>query len=153
MARFIQPKNKLKEKLGDGGIRKVNIARAEKGIEEFEVDFTPIAAKYLVEIRGSLSKKDQIDRSKMLDCLVQLRAQGAFFQFKSITAITDILVDLLDSLNDIDDTILQIVNSYEQATQVLIKMNIKDDQNETCNALVVELNTVCQKYKSQHNII
>jgi hypothetical protein len=152
MARIVQPKNKLKEKLGEGGFRKENIERAQKNLEEYDVDFFPIAEKYLLEIREVLANKDADNYNPIMDSLVQLRAQGSFFQFKSITAVTDVVVDLIDSLNKIDDTILQIINAYEQSMRIILKMDIKDDQNETCKALLMEMGLVCEKYKKRHDI-
>lgn len=149
MARIVQPKNKLKQKVGGGGIRKENVERAQKAIEDNVVDFSPIADKYLNGIREAIENKPDDVYDRVLDSLTQLRAQGAFFQYPSITAVTDIVVDMLDTLNKVDTTILQIIDSYEQATRVIIKMNIKFVEDQTCQMLVAELSSVCNRYKTK----
>lgn len=156
MSKIFVPKNKLKEKVGEGGFKEESIQRAQKSIEENVVDFNPIATEYLKNIRTALAdyqNKQNSPRlySDLLDQLTQLRAQGSMFHYSSITAITDIVVDLLDSLNTVDEKIIEIVNSYEQCATIILKNGIKDDTDKTCQTVASELKAVCNKYKAKHN--
>lgn len=154
MTRIVKPKNTLKEKVGDGGFDPEDIKKAQATIEENVVDFRPIAKRYLGEIKTALNDeviKNDSDHlySILLDQLTQLRAQGAMFQYPAITMLTDTVVDLLDSLKGVDDTILEIINSYEQSAMLLLAKDIKSDKDKICQALVKELAQVCQKYKEK----
>lgn len=155
MSKIFIPKNRLKEKVGDGGFNQESIKKAQKTIDENIVDFEPIAKKYLDKIKTAISayQKNQNESdlyAQILDQLTQLRAQGAMFQYPSITVITDTVVDLLDSLKKVDDKIVEIINAYQQSASVIIASNIKSDQDKVCKALVFELRKVCLKYKEKY---
>jgi len=131
MDRIIIPKNVLKEKAGSGGFSNDLILEAQEKIDNNSVDFTLIAEKYLARIRASLS-----EHSKTKDCshlcpsilgdLTQLRAQGAMFHFYSITHVTDIVLDLIDSLENVDSKIWMIIDSYEKCASLLLRAQVKD---------------------------
>lgn len=152
MSKIYIPKNSLKEKVGDDGFSQERIKSAQKIIDENIVDFEPIARNYIIKIKEALSdfeehKNHDILYCNILDQLIQLRAQGGLFGHPSVTAITDPVVDVMDSLSQIDHTIIEIINSYKQAVLVLIASHIKSDQDKICIALVLELKKVCTKYK------
>lgn len=156
MNKIVIPKNKLKEKVGSGGFSEASISKAQQSIDENEVDFQPIADTYLTQIRQSLKeyneKKDsELLYSTLLDQLTQLRAQGSMFHYPSITVITDIVVDLLDSLKRVDEKIVEIVNAYEQAAKLLLMKNVKKAEGGMCAAISAELETVCKKYKKKYS--
>jgi len=156
MSKIVIPKNTLKKKVGDGGFKEESIKKAQETIETNEVDFNPIAFEYLNRIRKDIAEynthKDSVKlHSGLLDHLTQLRAQGSMFHYSSITAITDIVVDLLDSLKNVDEKILEIVNAYERCASILLKQSVKSDSNPICQSITTELKTVCNKYKAKHN--
>ena len=156
MSKIVIPKNKLKEKVGDGGFKQESIQKAQSTIENNEVDFNPIAFEYLNRIRTDITayithKDSNRLHSALLDHLTQLRAQGSMFHYSSITAITDIVVDLLESLKNVDDKILEIVNAYEKCASILLKQSVKNESNPVCQSIITELKTVCTKYKTKHN--
>lgn len=154
MSKLVMPKNTLKEKVGNGGFKNEDLLRAQTAIDENDVDFKPIADKYLGLIRVGLEDYKNNNAhdlySILLDQLMQLRAQGSLFRYPSITAISDTVVDLLDSIKKVDGTIIEIVQAYEQSTKILMAHNIKSSDDKTCVALVKELAKVCQKYKDKH---
>lgn len=154
MSKLITPKNKLKEKVGNGGFNQADIEKAQTSIEENDVDFVPIAGNYLKLIRKALEKYEQSGGkgdlySDLLDQLTQLRAQGSMFHYPSITEITDTVVDLLDSLATIDDTIIEIVVAYEKSANIILSSEIKSKTDPICVALVKELKAVCDRYKTK----
>jgi hypothetical protein len=157
MAKIIIPKNELKKKVGNGGFKEESINKAQTAIDENVVDFKPIAAEYLQNIRAALANfdKDQdSDRlySGLLDQLTQLRAQGAMFHYSAITAITDVVVDLLDSLQSVDSKIIEIVNAYEKCASILIKSEVKQETSPICLTLTNEIKSVCLKYKQKYEV-
>lgn len=153
MSKLIIPKNTLKEKVGDGGFRAEDLARAQTAIDKNDVDFKPIADKYLALIHKALDdhKNDNsIDLySTLLDQLMQLRAQGALFRYSSISAVSDTVVDLLDTIKKVDGTIIEIVQAYEKTAKALLSNGIRNNEDAVCRAFVKELGNVCQKYKDK----
>jgi len=156
MNMIIKPKNTLKEKVGDGGFRAESLKKAQTAIDENDVDFVPIAKKYLGLINRAIEDNGDNKNSKklyseLLDQLMQLRAQGSMFNYPSITVTTDIVVDLLESLNMVDDTIVEIVQAYEKSAMALLGAKVKSVDNPVCKALASELQTVCNKYKAKRS--
>ncbi|MAE51754.1 MAG: hypothetical protein CMH27_08075 [Micavibrio sp.] len=155
MSKIFVPKNTLKEKVGNGGFDEKSIEKAQKSIDDNVVDFAPIAKTYLGKIKTAITEfESQEDHhalyTQLQDQLTQLRAQGSMFQYPAITAITDTVVDLLDSLKRVDAKIIEIVNAYEQSANILIASNVKSDKDKVCRALVLELQKVCDKYKVKY---
>lgn len=148
--KIVRPKNKLKEKVGDGGFDEKNLEKAQKAIEENEIDFAPIAmdllAKLQADVQKTLKSENMTEYHAIQDTLMQLRAQGSMFRFPSITAVTDIIVDLLDKHKKVDKTIIEIIIAYQSAAQVIIKTSVKSEKDPVCRALSKELVIVCQKY-------
>lgn len=153
MAKLIMPKNTLKKKVGDGGFKQSDLLKAQRSIEDNDVDFKPIADKYLALIRQALveyNNDKSIDlHSLLLDQLMQLRAQGSLFRYSSISAISDTVVDLLDTIKKVDATIIEIVEAYEKSTKVLLLKGVRNSEDMICKAFVTELSNVCKKYKDR----
>lgn len=107
MNKIVIPKNELKAKVGDGGFDEKKVKAAQTAIEENEIDFAPIAAQYLALLKEAVAaavttKEYEGAYAQLLDVLTQLRAQGSMFHYSSLTAVTDVLVNLLDSTELID---------------------------------------------------
>lgn len=156
MAKLVKPKNKLKEKVGDGGFNPEDLKRAQKQIDENDVDFVPIAERYIIQIKDALNNYDKTQDEQqlhgdLLDVMTQLRAQGSMFHYPTISTITDTVVDLLDSLHSIDETIIEIVQAYDQCARVIVKGKIKNDKDKTFLVLLKELQDACNRYKKKHN--
>jgi hypothetical protein len=153
MAKLIMPKNTLKKKVGDGGFKPEDLQKAQKAIDENDVDFRPIADKYLSLIHKAIEDyraNRSLDLySVLLDQLMQLRAQGSLFRYSSISAVSDTVVDLLDTIEHVDDTIIEIVKAFEQATKALLLKGIRNQDDMVCKVFVTELSNVCKKYKAK----
>ena len=52
--KFHNPPNKLREKVGYGGMDPLRVERAEAFIDENELDFTPYAEKYIATLHYPL---------------------------------------------------------------------------------------------------
>lgn len=155
MSKLYTPKNKLKEKVGEGGFNPVLLEDAQKAIEENDIDFVPIAEKLIGKLDGYLKDgKDDPEslniKSKLLDQLTQLRAQGSMFHYPSITAVTDVVVDLMDSVEVMDKTLLKITEKYSQSAKVVLGAKTQDEKDKVVQAIIKELRDVAEKYKEKH---
>ena len=157
MSRLVIPVNHLKDKVGDGGFDEENIKKAQQAIEENEVDFKPIAQEYLDDLTQTLqaieagSKSAESSLGVVLDPLMQLRAQGALFHYPSVTEISDVIVDFLDTVQMMDNDILEIVNAMKKAVDAILAMEVKDASDQTCVALIEELQGACARYLRTHS--
>ncbi len=155
MAQLIITKNRLKEKVGSGGFKPEALAKAQKSLDENTIDFIPIAIPYMEEIKNVIAeyKKSPSPSAfgKLLDPLMQLRAQGTFFKYPSISKLSDVVVDFMDSVEGIDDTIMEIVVAFEASANALLKAKLMDENAPPCAALITELSAACNRYKAKQN--
>ena len=153
MSKLVEPKNILKEKAGDGGFNTEDIKKAQKAIEENDVDFKPIAQKLLqgvgttIQDIRSKGAYNQACLGQVLDPLMQLRAQGALFKYPSITMISDVVVNFLDTENTIDNDVVEIIVAYQKAAEALLGLGVKDEADKVCKTLASELTQACVRYQ------
>lgn len=155
MAKLVVPKNALKAKVGSGGFSKDNIEKAQAKLEQNDIDFRPIATQYLEEVSSTIvaydSAKSKETLLKVLDPLMQLRAQGTLFHYPSITVISDIIVDFLDFHEKIDDQIIEIVRAYTKTAGLILDREIKKAEDPICKAFTNELSAACDRYNNKSN--
>ena len=152
MAKLVKPKNRIKAKVGTGGFDEEKIEKAQNVIKENKVDFSPIAEKFLDELDDVLGNDDLQDKerfSMMLDPLMQLKAQGTMFNYSSITVTTFVVVEFLDEKQKVDHTIKEIIKAYSQTIRTLLKLELRDSEDKTCQLLVNELSKVCERYSKK----
>jgi hypothetical protein len=153
MAKLIITKNRLKEKVGTGGFKAEALAKAQKSLDENTIDFIPIAQPYIAEIRRVVAEyKANPDPSafrQLMDPLMQLRAQGSFFKYPSISKLTDVVVDFLDSVEGVDPIIIQIVTAYEMSARAVLAAKLMSETHPSCAALIRELGAACERYKAR----
>lgn len=157
MSKLLKPQNTLKKKVGHGGFNEKDIKKAQKSIEENTVDFKPIAIELLdtldkVLLSVKAGERDiKASLGSILDPLMQLRAQGSLFHYPSITHISDVVVDFLDTEKSVDKNIIEMLEAYKKAASALISLEIKDENNKTCVAFVSELKSACLRYQLKNN--
>jgi len=153
MAKVVVPKNALKAKVGNGGFSKENIDKAQKALEQNDIDFRPIAGKYLDEITTIVANHDPAKPKEtllgVLDPLMQLRAQGTLFHYPSLTMVSDIIVDFLDFHEKIDDRIMEIISAYIKTAGLILGREIKKAENPICKAFASELRAACDRYNNK----
>lgn len=154
MVKLYTPKNRLKEKVGDGGFNPVHVEDAQALLDDNEIDFVPIGYRFLDDldqaITGARDPSSDDLRIQVLNSLTQLRAQGAMFGYASITFVTDVLVDFMDSLDRIDAKIVAIVEQYSKSARIILSTEIRDENHEVCVSLIKELHEVCRRYKDKY---
>src|SRR5690242_20454244 len=107
-AQTIMPPNKLKEKVGSGGIDQTVVAKAQDMIETNTVDFNTTAIVLLALLSKTLEEAQTGARqgedtiNALLYPAMQLKAQGALFQYPLVTDIAAILIDFLETVETLD---------------------------------------------------
>ncbi|MDX1922462.1 MAG: hypothetical protein SFW65_04975 [Alphaproteobacteria bacterium] len=153
MAQLIITKNRLKEKVGSGGFKPEALAKAQKSLDENTVDFIPIATPYIEEIKRIIDEykihPNPSAFARFLDPLMQLRAQGTFFKYPSISKLSDVVVDFLDSVEGLDSTIMEIIIAYHASANAVLKARLMDEKAPPCAALITELSAACNRYKAK----
>lgn len=152
-ARFITPPNRLKMKVGGGGIPEERLERAQMLMDTYEVDFRPVAAKLLGSLETAtktaltdLAKNKALDKDKMVFPIMQLKANGGMFQYRLLSDVADICLQFMEAVNDYNKDAVEIIQAHENAIHVIIKNDLKGDGGAEGYALVQELHEACNRY-------
>ena len=98
--KFYQPPNRLRVKVGTGGLDETLIRHAQKILDETTLDFGPMADEYidvLDEALNDLKETDNPDRDDILKVtlpVMQIKANGGMFRYQLVTDVANILLNL-----------------------------------------------------------
>ncbi len=151
-AKLVKPENTLKQKVGEGGFNVDDIKKAQEAIDNNDVDFTPLA----IELAEDLDKVLKVDldtehyKARLMSPILQLKSQGSFFKYPSITQLSKIIIKFLEKIDTMDKDAVKIVSSYRQSLKVFIASQIKDTDTPVYKSLETELKAVCARYLKKH---
>lgn len=155
-AELISPPNTLKEKVGAGGLDDTVLVKAQAMLENNTVDFIPIASMLLEALGNAIqnAKDGGSEGEAAIEALIypamQLKAQGGMFHYSLITEISDILVNFLETVTDVDKDVLEIVTAHRMAIGAAVTGKIQGSGGATGVALRDELMNACNRfYKSR----
>ncbi len=154
--RFINPPNLLKKKVGSGGIDQAYIENAERIIATSKLDFIPYAEQFLKELNTALKAVSKAEKSfdeardDIIKPVMQLKAGGGMFGYELITHVSDILLEYLDTIREINDDTQTIFNAHENALRVIIKNKLKGDGGAEGYKLANELERACLRYFNKY---
>lgn len=155
-AELITPPNRIKEKVGSGGIDEAVMQKAQDLVENNSVDFKPIATMLvdllnegIQEIRTGVIKDEEAIESLIYPAM-QLKAQGGMFHYPLITEICNILVNFLETVEEADKDVLDIVIAHKMAINVVLGSEIKKDGGDQGKALRDALMEACNRYYKKH---
>ena len=156
-AKFTMPENKVKKKVGSGGIPDVILQRAEVVMKEnHHIDFYPFAEKYLSNIEKSLSQlvKDQYDSPKNMniisDNIMHLKANGGMFGYMLVSYIADIALNFSDNQKTLNEDFVKIIKAHNTTVRLIISNKLKGDGGEGGSALKDELYNAIMRFNKKH---
>ena len=155
-AQLIHPPQKLKEKVGSGGLDRSILALAQQRLDANTVDFKPIGQhlirtidEALHDIRsGKVRGKHAIQR--LLYPAMELKAHGAMFHYALVTEISETLMNLLESLNDLESEVLELIAGYKLAGNLIFNKGLTGNGGVAGNKLRTALDDAYARfYKSR----
>lgn len=151
-AELISPPNRLKEKVGSGGIDEAVLMKAQELLEKNTINFEPIAnmlLDLLVEAiadakAGTIKGEEAIEA--MIYPAMQMKAQGSMFHYPLISDISHILVNFLETVEDMDRDVLDIVVAHKMSIKAVLASHLKGDGGKTGKELREALMEACGRY-------
>ncbi len=151
-AKFIEPENTIKKKVGAGGINPELLHKAQEALDNNKVDFKPIALPLLKRLQdattaireGKSSGEEAME--ELIQPAMQLKAQGGMFHFPLVSEIGNILINFLETVPQADTEVLKIIDAHHASITAILNMNIKDSGGTTGKKLCSELLDVCGRY-------
>lgn len=149
-AKFIKPPNRIKMKVGAGGIDENLIEMAQTKIENTSVDFIPFANKHLKRIKTLLKslQKAQNDakREELANAIMQIKANGGMFGYSLISDIAAVALYFLENIKALNNDAITIINVHYQTMTVIISNGLKGDGGQEGYALAKELESAANRY-------
>ncbi len=148
--KFINPPNKLKAKMGTGGIDLKLLEKAQLFIADNPIDFEPYADEFLKNIQAGLKKlaktRSEKDKDILAGQIMQIKANGGMFRYQLVSDIGNIALNFIDSLHEVNDDALNVLEAHEKTIQIIIANKLSGDGGMEGAALVRELEKACNRY-------
>lgn len=151
-AELISLPNRLKEKVGSGGLDETVLAKAQELLENNTIDFKPIAAMLMDVLNESIADaksgalKGEAAIEAMIYPAMQLKAQGGMFHYPLISEISNILVNFLETVDDTDKDVLDIIVAHKMSMNAVLASQIKGDGGKVGRELRDALLDACARY-------
>lgn len=143
----------LQAKVGTGTVSKETIEKVQNNVNEKSADFEPMAKQFLQQLSDAVNKaKDNQEESmdviyeRVANPVMQLKANAPMFGYPLIGDLANIMLSFLESLSQIDDQIIQIIEANQKTWHVIITKQMKGDGGQYGKALRSELKGVCERY-------
>ncbi len=145
----ITPPNKLKGKVGDGGLAKNVIESADKAMQSNDQSFLPIMNKSMRNIAGILKDKKRSQKEVIKDlsyCITQLKSQGSMFNYPLVTEVSTLILNFLPQVKKVDSDILEIISAYQITIRAIATKKLRGKKTAEGGTLIIALEQACDRY-------
>lgn len=143
----------LKTKTGIGPVEEKAISRAQKTMDDNNVDFQPMAKKFLAQLETAIqnARGNTIDLPEklvrqMTEPVMQLKANAGMFKAGLISRLTNIMLDFLETVKTLDDDVIDIVEAHHNTLNLIISSKAHIDDGAHGAQLEKELKDACARY-------
>lgn len=144
----------LQQKIGMGPLDPALIARAQKVIEENNIDFAPLGLQFLNELDEALNHVEQnldpekLDEQKRMltEPVMELKANATIFHYSLVGNLANIMLSFLESITDIDKDALSIIRGHHDSLKAIISGKMKGDGGQNGQVMMTELKDACARY-------
>lgn len=157
-AKVIGAKKDLQMKVGTGKIDEQKVVKAQKVIEETEVDFHEIAAPVLSDlsqiIKKARSLNGEISADKMLakemaEPIMNMKANASTFKYPLISKMSNTVLMLIEDAGQITHEMLDITDNLHKAVSIAVTQKLRSEKHPVGAELLKEFESVCQRYRAK----
>lgn len=153
-ARFINPPNKLKAKVGSGGIDPKLLEKAQEQIENNDTDYESFAIGLLNDFAAANEKAFKKDTPKNKDgiavAVMQLKASGGMFKYQLISDIADICLNFVEGVEGFNEDAYRVVKAHQNSLNIILQNKLTGSGGAEGTALIKELHSACNRYHAKH---
>ncbi len=158
-AKFITPPNKLKQKVGSGGISDDVISKAQSLLDDNKFNFKPDGEEILNSMILAITKaRRDNDPSNTEDHIVAimfqamlLKTNGGMFHYELVTKVADKLVQFLEVIEKITEPELKIVEAFYSTIRAIFLSEIRGTGGTQGQQLYAALVEACMRYFEKYH--
>lgn len=155
--KFFNPPNRLKQKVGDGGIAANTLKKGQDYLDANKIDFEPYAKDFLKALKTFVEKAEKSpDNQELTDSMIkpimELKANGSMFQYHLVSMIADVVLQFLETVQTLNKDVLEILKVHNKTLEIIIQNKIKGPCGKEGELLTQELYEACKRYYKKHNI-
>lgn len=160
-AEFINPPNILKLKVGTGGLTAAVIEKAQKIIDsQTGEEFVSIAMRQLAAFQEGIrlceTQASQHDPEILFATLIhpamQLKANGAMFNYPLVTSISARLISVLELAENINADMVELMDGYHTVLRAILGSQLRADGGKVGQDLVQALETATLRYLEKYSL-
>jgi len=152
--KYTTPPNKIKEKVGGGGIDPERLKQAQEHINNNNFDFRPIANSFIEKIKDFIERSEasneQLNHKDLVSPIMQLKANGGMFKYDLVTQIADICLNFVEEIEILNADARVIITAHTNAISVILQNKMTGNGGPEGKALSKELEKACNLYFKKH---
>lgn len=152
-AKIIKASKTLQVKAGTGDVAPAALAKAEQAISaNAEKDFVPLAEGFMMKLfygienarRGAAVSKELI--GGMTRPVMELKANAKMFKYDLVTNLSNIVLDFLEALPELDENAIEIVDALHKSVSLILTKRMSGDGGAVGATLQKELQSAVERY-------
>lgn len=160
-AEFIVPPNTLKLKVGTGGLAASLIEKAQSVIDsQTGDDFVALAQRQLATfhegIRLCETRQQDLDVETLFSTLLhpamQLKANGAMFNYPLVTKVAGKLISLLEMVENINGDLIELMDGFHTVLRAILAGQMRGDGGKTGADLMAALETASSRFLEKYGL-
>lgn len=149
--KLIPANNTLSQKIGTGRISTLAIERAEREIEENDVDFAPLGLEFLKNLDTALkniSSEGNVEEQKqtIIKPVMELKANAQIFHYELVGNLAGIMLSFIESITTLDKDAIAITRGHHDSLKLILTKKMKGDGGANGKTMITELKDACTRY-------
>lgn len=156
-ASFFSPSRELKRKAGHGSIPAERIEKAQKCIDEPDINYPDYAREYTTMLKNAIEQKETRDEQDIhktiLHAFMMLKGSGRMFGYKLVTEIANNGMHFFENVSTINEDAITVIKAHYDAITTILDHKIQGDGGKLGYELSHELYQATKRYYKKHDLI
>ena len=158
-ARFIKPPNRLREKVGYGGIDPKRLAQGSEFVLKNDFDFEPYARNFLEILENTIQDihDGKYEGKEAVDILsrpvMELKGNGGMFGYRLISEIADIVLNFLENISELNEDAFEILEVHQKTLKIVMANRLRGDGGQVGKELARELFQACNRFYRKYDVV
>ncbi|MBI2234643.1 MAG: hypothetical protein HYU57_06620 [Micavibrio aeruginosavorus] len=157
-ARIIKASPLLQAKVGSGTITDDVVEKMQQVMDETQIDFAPMAQKFLDQLEDALKKAQAgngdaaLQIARMVEPVMQIKGNAGMFGYELVGSLAGTVLNFLESIKAVDKSVLEIVEAHHKTLSLIVKSKMTGSGGAHGAQLQNELQDACKRYYTKMGI-